>query len=207
MNFADLYRQSNTLTTSVTPLRVLIDIVKSQHLRVGDVEIWACDLNEDISLGHMIYRKDRSSPYDEPYDVPVIRVSKKLNRCWRRIVCCKELMHVFDDSAAQTSDGGKFLKLLKELEGRNNILPGDASAMLLSERHTEWMALIVLCPPRLRAMFEGQYKKTIDDRDIAEKVKIPECMIPAVMGDYYWRALERLTGEARPPAVKKGHPA
>jgi hypothetical protein len=131
MNFADLYRASNVLTTPNISLKALVRVVKEQHPRVGDVELWECDLNEGISLAHMTYEEDRTSPYGDPYDVAVIRFARTLNRCWRRAACCKELMHVFDDSAAQTSDRGKFLKLMKELETKN-ILPGDASGIQLS---------------------------------------------------------------------------
>jgi hypothetical protein len=205
MNFADLYRISNGWDLPVTPVNRLIKEVIARHPKVGDVEVWACDLNEDVSLGHMTYEQERTSAYSEPYDVAIIRFSRKLNRCWQRAVVSKELMHVFDDSAAKTSDGGKFLKLLMELE--TVVLPGDASAMLLSERHTEWMALLALCPERLRALYEPDYRaKKVDDAFVADRLKIPKMMVPALMGDYYWRALERQTGETRPLAAKKGHP-
>jgi len=184
----------------------LADAVKAHHPRIGDVEAWACALDEDVSLAHMTYEPDRTSPYGEPYDVAVIRFSKTLNRCWRRAACTKELMHVFDDSASQASDGGRFLILLKQLEAKS-LLPGDASAMFHSERNAEWMALLALCPPRVRMQFEPEYNKTIDDMHIANKLKIPKMMVPALMGDYYWRALELLTGEQMPPDAKKGQPA
>ncbi len=203
MNFADLYRISNGAKTPHTAFRFLAEAVKAHHPRIGDIELFACKLNEDVSLAHMTYVPDRSSPYGDPYDVAVIRFSEDLNRCWRRAACTKELMHVFDDSAAQTSDRGRFLLLLKQLETKL-ILPGDASAMLLSERWAEWMALLALCPARLRTTFENDYvNKKIDDDFIATKLKIPKMMVPSLMGDYYWRALERLTGEPIPPQARK----
>lgn len=206
MNFADLYRASNASTAPHRAFSFLAKEVIAHHPRVGDVELYPCVLNEDVSLAHMTYEPDRSSAYGEPYDVAVIRFSKELNRCWRRAACTKELMHVFDDSAAQTSDKGKFLILMKEL-GTKNILPGDASAMLLAERWTEWMALLALCPQSIRSQYEAGYAdKSIDDMAMATKLKIPAAMIPSVMGDYYWRALERLTGETAPAGARKGHP-
>jgi hypothetical protein len=96
--------------------------------------------------------------------------------------------------------------LLKQLEAKA-LLPGDATAMFESERNAEWMAVLALCPARLRRQFEVDYaSKAIDDMHIANKLKIPKVMVPAIMGDYYWRALERLTGEPPPDGVKKGHP-
>ena len=207
MNFADLYRHSNAAPEPHRSFWFLVNAVKAHHPRIGDVEAWACDLNEDASLAHMTYESERSSPYGEPYDVAVIRFSRTLNRCWRRAAVTKELMHVFDDSAAQASDGGRFLILLKQLEAKA-LLPGDESAMFHSERNAEWMALIALCPPCLREKYEADYvSNKIDDMHIAQKLKIPKMMIRALMGDYYWRALELLTGEQRAPAIKKGSPA
>lgn len=206
MNFADLYRISNSATSPHTAFRFLAETVKAHHPRVGDVETWKCELDENVSFAHMTYEPDRSSAYAESYDVAVIRFAGTLNRCWRRAACTKELMHVFDDSAAQASDGGRFLILLKQLEAKS-LLPGDATAMFHSELNAEWMAVLTLCPQRLRAQFEPEYNKTIDDMYIANKLKIPKIMVPALMGDYYWRALERLTGEPIPSDVKKGHPA
>src|ERR1700722_12994447 len=128
MNFADLYRISNSAATPHTAFRFLADSVKKNHPRIGDIEVWECNLDEKISFAHMTYEPDRTSAYEESYDVAVIRVAKALNRCWRRAACTKELMHVFDDSGAQASDGGRFLTLLKELEAKA-LLPGDATAM------------------------------------------------------------------------------
>lgn len=207
MNFADLYRLSNNAQGPHRSFWFLANAVIAHHPRVGDVEAWECDLDENISLAHMTYETDRSSAYGEPYDVAVIRFAKSLNRCWRRAVCTKELMHVFDDSGAQASDEGRFLLLLKQLETKT-LLPGDASTMFLSERFAEWMGLIALCPPVLRERYEADYvNQTIDDMHIAQKLKIPRMMIPALMGDYYWRAIELLTGEQKPSPIKKGSPA
>jgi hypothetical protein len=209
MNFADLYRIASNLTGPNIPFKELRDAVILHHPSIGDVETWACDLDEEISLGHMLWERGRSSPYGDPYDVAAaaIRFSRPLNRCWQRQVCTKELMHVFDSSAAQTSDKGRFLKLMKELEILDSILPMDASMMLVSERWAEWMSLLALCPRRLRDELASQYEAGKNESALANRLKIPTIMIPVLMSDYYWRALETLTGDVRDAPVKKGHPS
>jgi hypothetical protein len=85
---------------------------------------------------------------------------------------------------------------------------GDASLMLLSERRAEWMALLALCPRRLRDQYARAYNgDPAEDEAISHALRIPRIMIKVVMGDYYWRALEALTGELPAPIVKKGHPS
>jgi hypothetical protein len=67
--------------------------------------------------------------------------------------------------------------------------------MYRSERSALWMALLALCPERLRpSCLHG------DDGDanimkIALDLKIPVNAIRAVRGKYYTVALESLTGE------------
>lgn len=197
MNFADLYRYSNSLDTRVTPLHLLKERVVAFHPSVGEVEFFPCNLDEKVSRGHIAYILDRSSPYGEPYDVASIRFASVLNRCWRRFVCCKELMHVFDDSAQRVNSPDKLTTLLDELQ--TNPIRGDASPMYDSERDAEWMALLVLCPERLRNFYIRDYVSSPErDMEIANQLKVPRVLIRALMGDHYLRALEILTGEPLP---------
>lgn len=197
MNFTDLYRFVNELELSATPFRSLSDRVVSDHPRIGEVLTYQCALESNFSLGHIKYETDRSSAYGEEYDVAVIRYDLSLNRCWTRIVCTKELMHVFDDSEERSNSPSKFLKLLRELETRP--LPDDASEMYRSEYNCEWKAFLVLCPARLRAKHISRYKSDgSNDDEIANSLKIPSSVVSYIMSDYYNRALEVLTGE---PAI------
>jgi len=141
-------------------------------------------------MGHMVFEDQRTSPYDEAENVAVIRFASTLNRCWRRMVCTKELMHVFDSEKAQTGSKPKFIQLLNELE----TAPLEASEMFNAERAAVWMALLVLCPLRLRNLHV-----TGDDSDenllvIAHRLKVPVAAVRAIKGNYYMTALERLTG-------------
>ena len=84
--------------------------------------------------------------------------------------------------------------------------------MLLSEYNAEWMALLVLCPQRLRDGLAAEYEppKVLDEAaiaTIADTLKIPAVLIRSLMSDYYDRALERLTGETLPAKHPKGYPA
>jgi hypothetical protein len=190
MLFPELYRFSNEeLTSPRVGFSFLAGQIAKRHPDVERVEKWECDLDIEVSMGHMVFEDQRSSPYNEAENVAVIRFARALNRCWRRLVCTKELMHVFDSQNAQTGNGQKFVQLLNELE----TAPLDASAMFTAERAAVWMALLVLCPLRLR-----QLHVTGDDSDqnvlvIAHRLKVPVAAVRAIRRDYYLEALDRLT--------------
>lgn len=192
MTFTDLYRYADSLTGDAVSVEDLRKKVVTEHPIVEAVDFWACELDPQISLGHMILEMDRSSSYDHEYVSASIRFDKTRNTCWRRFVCCKELMHVFDDSLARTSDAKRFMRLMNELE--NNPIAVDSSPMFDSERNAEWMALLVLFPQRLRDHFIPQHEGGMSDYEIALRVRIPEIYIKTVMSDRYARSLEVLTG-------------
>jgi hypothetical protein len=200
MNFTDLYRYADGLNGDLVSVEDLRRQVIKDHPVVEAVDFWACDLEPKISLGHMILTMDRSSAYDHEYVSASIRFDKTRNTCWRRFICCKELMHVFDSSLAMTSDATRFMTLMNELE--NNPISVDSSPMFNSERNAEWMALLVLFPQRLREQhFANHASGAMTDYEIALRTRIPETYVRSVMSDRYGRALEVLTGI---PLLKSG---
>ncbi len=194
MNFTDLYRFAESLELDEIPVGRLAAQVRANHPTIGDVKFWACDLDPNISLGHMILELERSSPYDEPYILANIRFFKNLSRKWTRFVCCKELMHVFDNSLEKTSNKEKFLILMNELE--NNPIAVDQSQMFQSERNAEWMALLTLCPLKSREKYIQLYKqRQITRTELSDSLGIPESYVGAIVSNSYVRTLEILTGE------------
>ena len=194
MNFADLYRYVNTeLNGRNVSVRAITKRIEGYHPHVGRIETWACDLDTDVSLGHIEYETDRTGPYSEPFDVAVISYERSMNCCWRRLVCAKEIMHIFDSSSARANSEEKFRILLNELETAP--LSSDASPMYQSERNALWMALLVLCPERLRAPCLNGDDGEENIMNIAQQLKIPVGGIRALRGKYYAAALEKLTGE------------
>jgi len=70
----------------------------------------------------------------------------------------------------------------------------EATAMYLSENKAKWMALAVLCPLNVRAQFFDMWaNKTLSDYDVALELRIPEAVVPAVMGDNFLRYVALLT--------------
>lgn len=200
MNFADLYRFSNSLDGPYIRVEDLQKHVIRTHPAVHEVEFWACNLDSTISRGHMILCLDRSSPYEDEFIVASIRFASDLESDWRRFVCCKELMHVFDISRERVDDRDKFLKLMEELE--NAPLPAERSPMYDSERNAEWMAVLAICPQRLRDHYLAEFNAgRMEPEAIAAALRIPDTWIKSILSDRYMKQLETLTGEG---AVARG---
>jgi Zn-dependent peptidase ImmA (M78 family) len=191
MRFSDLYEYSNSLPEPTVSVRELANRIRSSHQHVGEINFYPVDLDEDVSLGHIVYERDRSSPYEGEFTVANIRFSRQLNRCWRRFVCCKELMHLFDSDDERTNTRAKFVQLMNELE--TPPLAGDMSPMLSSEYEAEWMALTVLCPARLRDAYRDAFHSgELPAYEVAAAFRVPEAYVPALMSDYYKTALSAL---------------
>ena len=192
MRYADLYAYSESLTGPAVSVKDLATQICAHHGNdVGLVNFWPVELDSDISFGHLKYEWDRDSPYEDEFRIANIRFDKTLNRCWTRFVCCKELMHVFDNPEERADTRDEFFRLMSELESLR--MKDDMSAMFLSELEAQWMAVIILCPPRLRNKYKPLLdNKTMTEYDIALTLKIPEAVIRNTMSDYYDQAMARL---------------
>lgn len=187
MSFSRLYEHAAGLRH--WPVRVETDLVPKVIELTAQDEIYfaAVELDHEISYGHIKQSYISKGVYDQdPTFVVDIRYSNKLNICWSRYVCAKELMHCFDSDVERSDTPEKFQTLLKELETPP---PADrASPMFQSENKTKWMALAVLCPLPLRERFLEEYKKeprTLSDYEIALELRIPQAVVPAIMGDNF----------------------
>ena len=192
MTFKRLYEYSEGLRQK--PVRVEEDLAtRVVHLTSQDrVDFIAVDLDPEISLGHIKQYKEHQGGWDQdPLWVTSIRWHKELNMCWRRFVCCKELMHVFDSDEERVDTGFKFETLLSELELPPP--PEQASPMYISENRTKSMALFVLAPRPARAWAIEQLAAGLSPYDIALALRIPEDLMPALVGGRYEPILDSLT--------------
>lgn len=186
MSYARLYEHvDNRRRYPVSIERVLvpkiIEITPQDRVYFTPVE-----LDTEVSLGHIKQYRQQNSVYDsDPEWITDIRYASTLNVCWKRFVCCKELMHVFDSEDERSGSAERFQTLLNELEAPP--LPGQASEMYYSENRTKWKALAILCPLSVRnhilaRRLAGELQ---DDYDIALELRIPEDYVQAILSDRF----------------------
>lgn len=203
MLYVDLYRCASLLTDDYVSWDALSWEVVSTHERVASVQLFPCELDETISRGHLCLIPDSIPQEGVQLDALQIRYSHTLDEKWRRFVWCKDLMHVFDNDDAFVNTPERMLTLLEELETRP--ITGNASAMLKSEDEAEWMAIVVLCPLRLRILYEGKLKSgEMTIAEISDALRIPESAARSAMGDQYEATLMKLTGERMRGKPRRG---
>lgn len=195
MFFRDLYSLvEGELQEPPVLFERLRHFINTSHNGVGEIKVWAIKYPQPNSQAHYIMLgTDRTSPYDEEFKIAEIRYCEELDKDprTRRFALTKELMHVFDTESEMTNTREKFVQLAKEIQ--NQPLPEHASDMFKSELGTKWMALIILCPKVLRSKYlEGYRTRQIEGFEVAEKLALPEWIVPYIMDDYYEDAFDAL---------------
>lgn len=190
MTFVRLYDFSSEMNAYPVRLEGVLDREAMRLSSQDELYYVASELDTEVSLGHIKqYRVPSGGLYGETRWVTEIRYANSLNFCWRRYVCCKELMHVFDNADEQVNTPARFNQLVAEFEAP---LPVPTPPMQ-SEVKTMWMALACLCPRPVRERFYPVWRdKEESDYEIALKLRIPEVLIPAIMSDAYEEILATL---------------
>ena len=175
------------------PIRVETDLCPKiiELTSQDEITFTSVELDPDVSLGHMKQYQRHPAVYALPISVTDIRYHRGLNTCWRRFVCAKELMQIFDSDAERADSDLKFRRLLGELETAP--LPGQESPMYNSEFKTQWMALAVLCPVPVRDRLIERFRAGhMTSYEVALELRVPEAVIGAIAGDNYGAFIESL---------------
>jgi len=124
----------------------------------------------------------------------VIVTARALDKCWRRFVYVKEIMHTFDDPDEATDSGEEFEALLEDLSGP---VGSTVSPQLESEVKCFWMALGVLCPEAQRLDYaDRKTRNEIDDFTIATQLDIPLAYVPRLFEPRYLMNIRSLISQA-----------
>lgn len=195
MLFASLYdfaadgsAKSEQFPVSVTKLA---QHVRAHHPVIGAIHFWPVPMDERVMLGYVTEDFDRGSAHDDEFKILDIKYAETLEMDWRRIVCCKELMHAFDTPAEKTSTRERFFQLMEQLESPP--MHEDFSKMLISEYRAEWMAMITLCPRPLREEMQAKVGEDKEqEKAAAAIVGLPHLVMRSVLSEYYDEAFEEL---------------
>lgn len=137
-------------------------------------------LDEKKVIAYLRRYRDLASPYQEGQRIAAIRYSNKLNTCWRRFVCTKELMHFFDNPEQQVKSRETYSDFISDLslsavERGASTLAGQADFDAINK------ALLCLAPLHsVEHLRSARKNGDIDDLTIAERLRIPREVIRRV---------------------------
>ena len=122
-------------------------------IKVDDVRRWIIDngfqeeiifnptdSNPAILKGLTVQYITRDTVYGDPKRVTLITYPLKLNSCWERFVCCKEMIHILDSKESRTASSEEINDLTLSLTSPNEnrttspALIADESAIISSLR-------------------------------------------------------------------------
>jgi Zn-dependent peptidase ImmA (M78 family) len=181
---------------AVVPVEVgLVQQSVCAYSAVDNIVIKAFNLKTVHILGQVqFWRRADGPPYAETKLEAEIHVSSTLNDCWRRFVCCKEIMHCVLDQKDQTHIGNiNDLKALAETLVNRSIAAIDTVRGFDTEMAAEVMAIEVLFPLELREAHVESYRAgLLTDLQLAMRYKIPEQIVRSAMAPHYIETIQRL---------------
>lgn len=136
------------------------------------------DMNPNVLYGiyHEFESHEIPMPYSDQRVISRILYSQHLSSEWQRLVCCKELVHIFDNEAIRTRTPTQVVGLIKNLVDRE---PGDvgtqAKLMAIHDELAVFQAIGLLCPKQA-------VKHFIEDNGPNEALFAEEFDIPTDFG-------------------------
>lgn len=186
--------------SSHTTLPVDPDDVRDEILSYGikdEIEFVGVDIDKRVMYGafHQYIRRD--STYGEQIVHVDIYWDRQLARDWKRLVCCKELLHMLDPSVSKTATRQDCENLVSHLSD-----PSLMDAPFSEEKMQAWSdelmmfyAMAVLLPWDARESLYLDYR-TDNSRlaVIAKSVDLPDIAVRLVLSDHWPRLYEVLGG-------------
>jgi len=153
-----------------------------------EINLLEVDMDKDVCAAIFERRTDVAPPYSTSPRVANILISNQLNECWRRLIACKELIHLTDTDGHRAKTRQQIKTLIDDVLGlpNNQRDPQD----MCKEAQADWMAfnsaLFLLAPViAIDKMRDSYYAGKIDQMDIALFFKIPEVFVPLIMSEEY----------------------
>jgi hypothetical protein len=160
-----------------------------------DIYFWGVDINDEHLRGTIQHWEWPESENGPLHRVADIYYCKHLPSDWKRLVCCKELLHVLDPPSAHASTPEQVEELVKKIvlapEHQDPLHDGD---QVNSDRRAIYQAVAVLFPWATRQLLSKPLLEgKLTPEDIAKMVDLPARYVRLVMSDvwevsYKWLA-------------------
>ena len=155
-----------------------------------EIEFIESNIDDSILRGIFKQFNKHKAVYGEPIRVTHIYYPRTANNCWRRFICCKELMHIFDSVAERTCSEKDVIHLVESLSfSHNPQYTENTTPDLVAEARAFWLALCVLVPDDFMDKLKNSIENNqINDEliyDVANQLKIPSVFVPILFKEEY----------------------
>ncbi|MGD9744358.1 MAG: hypothetical protein AB7V53_17075 [Dongiaceae bacterium] len=189
------FRKLVQYTSQMSQFPVPVDDVRKWLIdnAIQDViDLFPVDMDPKIVRGS--YRRFivRDAMYGDQQRITHILHAETLNFCWTRFVCCKEMVHAFDQDEQMARDrelASDLITMLVGPAGAQNAIP-----QVASDHTAQIKALMVLAPLNIVNQLKPAYlDESKSPHDIALFLRIPEAYISYLMSDHFPKACGILT--------------
>jgi hypothetical protein len=192
MRVRDLIRAFDTREKLPVDVNDVVAYLKAQQIK-DEVNFIGVDINTEVMRGAIHHFVIPGSAYREPILCADIYYDKNQGSDWRRLVSCKELLHLLDPDSQKVKSKKDFIRQVEKIvlptEFQDTISDG---AKVVSDRVATYLAVAVLFPLSSRAILMPAFKaEKLTTEDIAIIAEIPERYVALVMSDE-WEAAHQI---------------
>jgi hypothetical protein len=176
-----------------TKVPILIADVQAfvmDRVNVARLQFIDVDLDTRDSRGFLHSYQARRSPYSELEICCDIHLPTSLPSVERRVVACKEIIHLLDPQFMRMSDEQQVSHLISRVTSRRR--PQPTVQDRLQDVRVRWDFLnehvpgAVLFPMAIRSVWIEQYKRgDLTSREIADTLQVPESLALFVLDDQW----------------------
>ena len=161
---------------------ILLDDIRDWFINNGHVDhLWFIESpNFSGLVGQYTLQSLQPAPYASQETLADVYYATHLDLKWRRVVCCKELLHIFDGEEQRTF-------LPEHVEGLTAALvshgtPEDLIHQIAVEYANFFNALAVLVPLHLLEAFEAKHSSSAAAiQAMSDEFQIPVELVPLVL--------------------------
>lgn len=188
MSIAKIVRHFEGLGQAYVDLRDVVSEFR-RMMPNDSLRVTAVDLPENIIRGVHYSYTHHPDPASALIPQPVTQIiySSQQPVCWQRLVVCKELIHVFDDTGIETDQPEEVKELVKQLTGELPTSVKSGNLHWFFDNLAEYQAMAILFPFGLREAINGRGPNIDRDR-LATELELPRRVVDMVLSDA-WTSL------------------
>jgi hypothetical protein len=174
------------------------DEVRDKIISFGvkdEIEFVGVNLDTRIIYGAYHQYIRRSGVYTDPLVCADIYYDLSLTRDWRRLVCCKELLHLLNHSSSKTASLPECEALLGHLSEPNLLPFSEEKLQAYNDTTMMLYAIAILFPWDAREVLKEDWNADptrIDE--IVRRIDLPPSVVRLVLSDRWPRHYDQLAG-------------
>lgn len=177
-------------------LAVRLNSVRDAVVELGvqdEITFHPVDIDESKLRGAFRLSRYRPRLYADPVHYADIMYAKSLDEDWRRLVCVKEMMHLFDADPHKAASCDDIDTLVRRMSRPPELRDIEVLDQEFNDRAAILPALAILFPRAARDALLDEYRcGNKKDHDLAAAAVIPQRYIEFLMSDTWARVYPAL---------------